>query len=276
MIKRSLAALSVILSTVGCAPPAPRTPVATLQPMRDAISPASLPGISLSFLRSGDASGVPVIFIHGTPGDAEGWADYVGEPLPGTQSIALDRPGFGESGPDGAVTSLAKQAAAVAALFPPDGRPVVLVGHSLGGPIAAWVAAEHPQRVSALVLLAGSLDPAQEKIHPLQPLGQMWPVKSMLPRALRNANDELMVLKPELETLQAMLPRVTAPTVIVHGTADDLVPFANVAFVQAHLTGAKCIKTVVLQGQNHFLPWNSEPVVRDALRWALAPVCPAP
>jgi pimeloyl-ACP methyl ester carboxylesterase len=276
VIKRSLAALTVILSTVGCAPPEPRTPAASLQTMRETIAPGTLPGIRLSFLRSGDAKGVPIIFIHGTPGEAEGWADYVGEPLSGTLSIALDRPGFGESGPAGAVTSLATQAAAVAALFPADGRSVVLVGHSLGGPIAAWAAAEHPERVRALVLLAGSLDPGQEKIHPLQPLGQMWPVKSLLPRALRNANDELMALKPELEHLQALLPRVTAPTIIVHGTADDLVPFANVAYVQSHLTGAKCIKTVVLQGQNHFLPWNSEATVRDALRWAVEPTCPTP
>jgi pimeloyl-ACP methyl ester carboxylesterase len=98
----------------------------------------------------------------------------------------------------------------------------------------------------------------------------MWPVSSMLPRALRNANEELMAFKSELLALQPLLPLVTAPTIIVHGTKDDLVPFANVAYMQKRLTGARCVKTVVLEGQNHFLPWNSEATVREAVGWAVA------
>jgi pimeloyl-ACP methyl ester carboxylesterase len=202
--------------------------------------------------------------------------DYVLEPVPGTHSVALDRPGFGLSAPEGAVTSLAAQAAAVVALFPQGGERVILVGHSLGGAVVARVAAEHPQRVLALVLLASSLDPAQEVIHPLQPVGQMWPVKWMLPRLLRNANDELMAFKAELDLLQPMLARIQAPTLIVHGTQDDLVPFANVAYMQAQLTHAKCVKTRVLDGVNHFLPWNSEAAVREAIAWAVRPECGAP
>jgi hypothetical protein len=48
-----------------------------------------------------------------------------------------------------------------------------------------------------------------------------------------------------------------------------LVPFANVAYMQDKLTGSSQVKTMVLQGQNHFLPWNSESSVREALSWAL-------
>jgi pimeloyl-ACP methyl ester carboxylesterase len=78
-----------------------------------------------------------------------------------------------------------------------------------------------------------------------------------------------MVFKAELDALQPALHRITVPTIIVHGTQDDLVPFANVAYMQAQLTGVKTLKTVVLEGQNHFLPWNSEPQVRQAVQWAL-------
>jgi pimeloyl-ACP methyl ester carboxylesterase len=92
----------------------------------------------------------------------------------------------------------------------------------------------------------------------------------MLPRELGNANDELMAFKNQLLMLAPMLPMIAAPTVIVHGTKDSLVPFANVAYMQAHLTGARSVKTVVLEGQNHFLPWNSEATVRDAVAWAVA------
>ena len=112
-----------------------------------------------------------------------------------------------------------------------------------------------------------------EKIHPLQPVGTWWPVRKMLPRALRNANAELMALRPELVALAAMLKQVTAPVIIVHGTADTLVPVANVPFMESHLVAARCRKTVLLEGTNHFLPWNSEAAVRDAMAWAVNPPC---
>jgi len=171
------------------------------------------------------------------------------------------------------VTRLADQAAAVSALMPPDDRPVVLLGHSLGGAVVARVAADHPGRVGALVLLAASLDPALETIHPMQCLGAWPPIRALLPRAIRNANAELMALKPELQALDDVLPRITAKVVIVHGTDDDLVPVANVPFMQARLRGARCVEVVMLEGRNHFLPWNSEAAVRDAIRVALEPSC---
>jgi alpha/beta superfamily hydrolase len=58
--------------------------------------------------------------------------------------------------------------------------------------------------------------------------------------------------------------------IFVHGTLDDLVPFANVAYMQTQLTSVQTLKTVVLAGQNHFLPWNSEAQVREAVLWAVS------
>ncbi len=266
-------ALGVALAAVGCAPPGPRTPDSALQGLRARVEVGAPLNASVSYLRAGAADGTRLILVHGTPGSAQGWADYLATPPAGMEVVALDRPGFGESGPEGARTSLEDQARAVAALLPADGRPVILLGHSLGGPIAALVAAEHADRIQAVVLLAASLDPAQERIHPMQQVGA-WPaVRSLLPRSIRNANAELMALKPELESLAAMLPRITAKVVIVHGTKDDLVPVANVPFMQARLTGARCVRTVLLEGRNHFLPWNSEAAVRDAIRMAQEPAC---
>ena len=94
--------------------------------------------------------------------------------------------------------------------------------------MVARVAAEEPERVAAVVLLAASLDPRLEEIHVLQHVGAWSPVRALLPRAIRNANSELMALKPELEALAAMLPAIRAKVVIMHGTDDDLVPVANV------------------------------------------------
>jgi pimeloyl-ACP methyl ester carboxylesterase len=264
----------VALAAVGCVPsvrPAAEDATEVLRQPATTISRHG--GAAVSYLRSGDASGPRLILVHGTPGSATEWSDYLLDPPAGVEVVALDRPGFGRSGPAEAITGLADQAAAVAALLPDDGRPVLLLGHSLGGPVVARVAADHPQRVRAIVLLAASLDPTLETIHPIQHVGAWAPVRRLLPRVLRNANAELMALKPELETLAALLPRITASVVIVHGTDDDLVPVANVPFMQARLTGARCVKTVLLPGRNHFLPWNSQGAVRDAIRLAKDSAC---
>jgi pimeloyl-ACP methyl ester carboxylesterase len=269
--------VGVALTALGCAPPGPLTAESAMQAMRHSLALGPAASTRISYLRNGDASGPRVILVHGTPGSASGWADYVIRPPVGVEVVALDRPGFGASGPDGAVTRLAEQAAAVIALLPSDGRQVVLVGHSLGGPIVAHAAAQlaaYPvQRVRGVVLLAGSLDPSLEVIHPMQHVGAWAPVRFLLPRAIRNANAELMALKPELLALQSLLGRINSKVVVVHGSLDDLVPVGNVPFIQAQITGTRCLQTMVLEGRDHFLPWNSEDLVRQAIAAALEPAC---
>lgn len=270
---RLWSALSVIVGTLGLAPAGLRAADADIDALRHRLAADAPLNITLSYLKAGNPTAPRLILVHGTPGSASGWSEYLVNPPPGAEVVALDRPGFGDSGPDGAMTSLEMQAAAVYALFPTDGRRVVLLGHSLGGPIVARVAAEHPDRVAAVVLLAASLDPALEKINPMQWVGTWTAVRWALPRAIRNANAELIALKPQLESLAYLLPKIAVPVLIVHGTKDDLVPVANVPFMQARLTGARCVKTVLLEGQNHFLPWNSIAVVRQAIAWALEAPC---
>jgi pimeloyl-ACP methyl ester carboxylesterase len=230
-------------------------------------APAPL-GFRVSYLRRGDSRGRRIIFVHGTPGSARGWADYLLTVPSGDEYIAVDRPGFGQSGPAGAVTSIADQARALAPLLVErSGERPILVGHSLGGPIVAQVAADNPGKVAALVVLAGSLDPRLEQIHWAQPMGE-WPgIRSMLPRAMRNANRELMALKPHLEALAPRLAEIGCRVVIVHGTKDKLVPYANVAFMQRMMTGTQP-QLIRLAERDHFLPWNEAAEVRRAIAMA--------
>ncbi len=222
-------------------------------------------GLRLSYLHAGDPNGRRVIFVHGTPGDASGWGDFMLAVPPGHEYVAVDRPGFGESGPDGALVSLADQARAIEPLLVKrDGHWPILVGHSLGGPIVARVAADFPGQVEGLVIAAGSLDPSLEAIHWAQPIAATALVSAMLPRSLRNANAELMALKPELEALAPILSGITCPVILVHGTEDRLVPYANIAFIRARMTGT-APETITLQGQNHYLPWNSAPSIAAAI-----------
>ncbi|MDH5541152.1 MAG: alpha/beta fold hydrolase [Rhizobacter sp.] len=263
-------AVAAALASLGASRPGTARLPGSTERMRRTMQLGAPVHATLSYLTAGAGAATRVVLLHGTPGSAETWADYLLAPPAGVELLAPDRPGFGRSGPAGAVTGLAAQAAAVAALLADDGRPTVLVGHSLGGAIVARVAAEHPRRVAALVLLAASLDPALEQIHPLQRIGRRWPLCGLLPRAIRNANAELIALRDELVVLGGLLDRVTAPVLIVHGTADDLVPVANVAYLQQRLVSTPCRRTLLLPGGNHFLPWNAEAGVRAAIGWAAA------
>ncbi|GAA6154583.1 hypothetical protein NBRC116588_00560 [Pyruvatibacter sp. HU-CL02332] len=215
--------------------------------------------------RAGDPDGTRVIFIHGTPGSAGAWEDYLSDVPDGFEYVAVDRAGFGESGPDDAVTSLADQAEALAPLVDGANRAgVVVVGHSLGGPVATMLGVLRPHSIKALVIVAGSLDPTLEEIHFMQPIGEWWGVRHMLPRMIRNANRELMVLEAELEALAPLLVNLKMPIQVVHGTQDNLTPFQNVSYMEAHFTSAPLTVTV-LEGQNHFLPWNSKAEIDAAI-----------
>jgi pimeloyl-ACP methyl ester carboxylesterase len=275
MNQAARSALTVMLHTVGLKSARHGAVAGRLDVQRATVRVGGQLNTDISYLRAGDPQGVRIILVHGTPGKAEGWSDYLLDPPAGTEVIALDRPGFAHSGPSRAAPSLHHQAAAVAALLPEDGRPAVLLGHSLGGAVVAQVAAHWPQRVSSLVLLSAALDPSLERLHPLQPLAARWPLRSVLPRALRHANQELMHFKNELQALAPQLQRIVAPTVVVHGTHDDLVPYANVAYVQRMLTSVARWHAETIEGGNHFLPWNAQATVRRALAQAVGGGVPA-
>jgi pimeloyl-ACP methyl ester carboxylesterase len=255
------------LSTlIGCTIPGPQSSEEEMSaklPHHTLSSPA---GYDLSYLEAGDPNGHLVVFVHGTPGEAQAWADYLMSVPSGYHYISLDRPGFGKSGPGDAVVSLAEQAKALAAIIRAKGnKPAALVGHSLGGPIIAQLAVDTPELAASLIIVAGSLDPGQESVPFIQYFGDTWPISALLPRAVRNANREIIALEPQLKALAPRLATINVPVTIVHGTEDDLVPFANVDFMKRHLTGTTAMDVTVIEGQNHFLPWNSKPQVEAAV-----------
>ena len=230
----------------------------------------------VSALRAGATANPRVIYVHGSPGDARGWADFLVPPLAGAESIAIDRPGFGESAEHGAVVELAAQAHALEPLLVQrDGRWPLLVGHSLGAPIILRAAADFPDRVGGLVLLSGSVDPDLERLRWYNYLakGVAW----FLPRDLRRSNDEMWDLKPELQALAADLDRVRCPVWIVHGEDDGLVPVANVDFVRKALA-SRLRDVVVLDDAGHLLIWEerAKAQVREVLANAMLSLASAP
>ncbi|MBI2425994.1 MAG: alpha/beta hydrolase [Candidatus Hydrogenedentes bacterium] len=222
---------------------------------------------TLNVFRAGAPEGQRVIFVHGTPGGAADWEDLLTQPAAGLEYLAYDRPGFGHTQPTRAVPALADQAAALEPLLVEgNGQWPILVGHSLGGPIVCQAAADFPGKVGGLVIVAGSLDPAHEKVYFIQRLGNTLALRWLVPRVLRNANSELLPLKQELEALAPRLKSIACPVVIVHGTKDVLVPFENVAFMQTRFAPNALRQVKVLEGENHFLPWTNPTAIREAIQ----------
>jgi pimeloyl-ACP methyl ester carboxylesterase len=105
-------------------------------------------------------SGPPLLAVHGLGGSGRYWrrlADDVGDRL---EVVAPDLAGFGSSAkPGGERYDLASHVADLDAALGGDAAPVAVVGHSIGGVIAAAWAVERAERVSALVLLATPFPP---------------------------------------------------------------------------------------------------------------------
>ncbi len=118
----------------------------------------------------------PLVFIHGSPGDWTAFSDFLrNKNIADNFSVFfVDRPGFGESNPGEAVASLEEQARRITyALKAQEVRAnLILIGHSLGGPVAARIAADNPKLIKGLILVAPSMDPELEKIQWFNKLAQ--------------------------------------------------------------------------------------------------------
>ena len=101
-------------------------------------------------------SGPPLLLVHGFTGSKENWLPVMGALARHYRVIAPDLPGWGESERQAdAQYGFAEQVEHLAAFIPEVVGPgqVRLVGHSMGGGIAALLAARHPSLIERLVLL---------------------------------------------------------------------------------------------------------------------------
>jgi 2-hydroxy-6-oxonona-2,4-dienedioate hydrolase len=223
------------------------------------------PDGELHYHEAGD--GPPLLLVHGSGPGVTGWANF-GDNLPRFaahfRTIVIDLPGFGVSHPVDTNPVIAAPGALLTLLDGLGIASAAVVGNSLGGGIAAGVAANHPERVHRLVTLGGvgvsffsALPPegiirlVEFAAEPSREALQRW-MRSMVfdPSVL---TDELiesrwtMANDPEvLESLRSiynlalldvfrslmldnpetlgMLRRITAPTLLTWGRDDRVTP----------------------------------------------------
>lgn len=224
-------------------------------------------GRTVTWLEAAQAKNLPpVIFLHGTPGSALDWAWFLKNAAKKYTLAAVDRPGFGPK--DRKAPSLQNDMDALAAVlahYADGGQKPVIVGHSLGGGLAARLAADYPDKVGGLVLVGASLDPELERILPVQRLFAAPPLSHLLTFSIRNSNIELLQYIDFLNDLRPRLPRITCPVTVMHSRDDRLVPYANVDYIQEYFTNAAPLKIKSLDTGGHFLNRTRTGDVLEAL-----------
>jgi pimeloyl-ACP methyl ester carboxylesterase len=180
-------------------------------------------------------------------------------------------------------------AAALRALDQAGVARAALVGHSLGAGVAAWAAAWAPQRVAALVLVAPAADTrsltAVDRLLAAPVMGEALSAAflagaggavaapavrraiaarlgvdtsylrasgaMLLRRATwRSFVAEQRTLIRDLPILERRLKDITAPTTVVAGTADHVVPIGSARAVAQEIRHARLVE---MAGAHHLL-----------------------
>lgn len=220
-------------------------------------------GLNTHYFEAGSSDAPTVILIHGGGAGADAfgnWRATIPMLATGFHVIAMDMPGFGETDkPDPADFAYSQDmrndhlTAFIEAL---GGGPVHLVGNSMGGCTAMGVAATRPELVDRLVLM-GSAGLNAELSPALMPIVQY----DFTPEGMRKliaaltadgfVIDETLVdyrhsrsVEPATRAAYAatmgwikqqgglfydedFIRQVRAPTLVVNGTLDLVVPLAN-------------------------------------------------
>ena len=225
-------------------------------------------GRTMHYAKTGRDSLPTIYFIHGTPGSWDAFAGFLRdkELLQQYRLISIDRPGFGYSDYRDAV-DLERQSELISPLFYKlaNGKDAYLVGHSLGGPMIIKLAADNPNLFSSLIILAGSMDPAEEKPERWRPWLFKTPLNWLVPGAMRPSNEELWYLKKDLVNMKEDYKKINCPVFILHGDKDELVPVGNVEYAKKMLINASSISVTIFPGENHFIPWTRYKEIKELL-----------
>ena len=233
-------------------------------------------GIRTSYMEEG--SGTPILFVHGLAGYKENWEYNVPEFGKRFRAIALDLPGFGHTErPDVPYGIPFFADFVVKFLEALDIRRVHLVGNSMGGHISSLIGATRKDIAEKIVLAdpAGASGKELLEVMPIKPemIEAMGPVnpgedfvrmyanlqffkpgdraEKMVQRALVDIeegdlesrfNAYIKSLRGLLEhNMEALYKDITAPTLVIWGENDVIVPVKHADVIAEAIPGARKI-----------------------------------
>jgi 2-hydroxy-6-oxo-octa-2,4-dienoate hydrolase len=218
-------------------------------------------GIGTNYLTAGD--GPPVVLVHGSGPGVSAYANWrllIPQLAQRYTVYALDMVGFGFTDrPDGVDYTIKTWTDQLLGFLDALGLDrVSLVGNSFGGAVALRTAAEHPDRIDHLVLMGsvGVPFPITEGLDAVwgyEPsFENMRAIMDYFAYSRDLVNDELAEVRYQAsiqpgfhESYSAMFPAprqrwvdamvtpdeaiaaITAPTLVVHGREDRVIPLAN-------------------------------------------------
>jgi pimeloyl-ACP methyl ester carboxylesterase len=216
-----------------------------------------------------EGSGAPVVVLHGWGGRIESMAPVIACLSPAFRVIALDLPGFGEAPVPNGSWGTPDYAAYVRDVLSDVGiSSAFFVGHSYGAKTALYMASAYDGVVEKLVAAGSSglrTPPslaAQAKrwmSRGARLAGRAGPPGRLVRDAVydRIASKDYkdagpmrpVLVKVVNEDVAELLPRITAPVLLVWGSNDDAVPIAHAERMEKLIPDAGL---VVFDGAGHF------------------------
>jgi 3-oxoadipate enol-lactonase len=252
-----------------------------------------------------DGSGPPVLCVMGLGGRGTDWNPaFIAAMAPHHEMIRLDNRGTGRSDRPEEDYSLEVMADEAVAILDAVGRERAdVLGVSMGGMIAQLAALRHPARVRRLVLVATHAGGAT--VTPPTPVAmaalvadRSRPPAELVREAMTaitapgfaashpEAIEALVANATALPTPPASFVRqmqaimasdrsarlrdVAAPTLVIHGTDDPLVPYPNGELLAREIPGARLL---TLPGCGHMPMWECPDALAREVRAFLAAPC---